>query len=47
MTKLVKKIVDGEHISPVLPDEIKNYMLGSRDNKNPKLYFSNHAYHQR
>ena len=27
MSKLVKKIVDGEHISPVLPDEIKNYLI--------------------
>ena len=27
MTKLVKKIVDGENISPVLPDEIKNYLI--------------------
>ena len=25
--KLVDKIVDGQHISPVLPDEIKNYMI--------------------
>jgi len=27
MNKLVKKIVDGEHISPVLPDNIKNYLI--------------------
>ena len=27
MTKLVKKIVDGENISPVLPNEIKNYLI--------------------
>ena len=27
MNKLVEKIVDGEHISPVLPDEIKNYLI--------------------
>ena len=27
MSKLVKKIVDGEHISPVLPDDIKNYLI--------------------
>ena len=27
MNKLVKKIVDGEHISPVLPDDIKNYLI--------------------
>ena len=27
MNKLVKKIVNGEHISPVLPDEIKNYLI--------------------
>ena len=27
MSKLVEKIVDGEHISPVLPDEIKNYLI--------------------
>ena len=24
---LIEKIVDGEHISPVLPDEIKNYLI--------------------
>ena len=27
MNKLVEKIVDGEYISPVLPDEIKNYLI--------------------
>ena len=27
MNKLVEKIVDGEHISPVLPEEIKNYLI--------------------
>ena len=27
MNKLVKKIVDGEYISPVLPDNIKNYLI--------------------
>ena len=27
MTKLVEKIVDGENISPVLPDNIKNYLI--------------------
>jgi len=27
MNKLVEKIVDGEHISPVLPDDIKNYLI--------------------
>ena len=27
MSKLVEKIVDGEHISPVLPDNIKNYLI--------------------
>ena len=27
MNKLVEKIVNGEHISPVLPDDIKNYMI--------------------
>ena len=27
MNKLVEKIVDGEHISPILPDEIKNYLI--------------------
>ena len=27
MNKLVEKKVDGEHISPVLPDEIKNYLI--------------------
>ena len=27
MNKLVEKIVDGEHISPVLPDKIKNYLI--------------------
>ena len=27
MNKLVEKIVDGELISPVLPDEIKNYLI--------------------
>ena len=26
-TDLIEKIVDGEHISPVLPDEIKNYLI--------------------
>ena len=26
MNKLLKKTVDGENISPVLPDEIKNYL---------------------
>lgn len=25
--KLVDKIVDGQHISPVLPEEVKNYMI--------------------
>ena len=25
--KLVEKIVDGQHISPILPDEVKNYMI--------------------
>ena len=24
---LIEKIVDGEHISPVLPDDIKNYLI--------------------
>ena len=27
MNKLVEKIVDGEHISPVLPDDVKNYLI--------------------
>ena len=27
MSKLVEKIVDGEHISPVLPDDVKNYLI--------------------
>ena len=27
MTKLVDKIVDGELISPVLPDDVKNYLI--------------------
>ena len=27
MNKFVKKIVDGEHISPVLPNHIKNYLI--------------------
>ena len=27
MNKLLDKIVDGEHISPVLPDHIKNYLI--------------------
>ena len=27
MNKLVEKIVDGELISPVLPDKIKNYLI--------------------
>lgn len=27
MNKLIEKIVDGESISPVLPDEIKNYLI--------------------
>ncbi len=27
MSELVEKIVDGEHISPVLPDYIKNYLI--------------------
>ena len=27
MNKLVDKIVDGELISPVLPDDIKNYLI--------------------
>ena len=27
MNKLVENIVDGEHISPVLPDDIKNYLI--------------------
>ena len=27
MNKLLEKIVDGESISPVLPDEIKNYLI--------------------
>ena len=26
-TDLIEKIIDGEHISPVLPDEIKNYLI--------------------
>ena len=26
-TDLIEKIVNGEHISPVLPDEIKNYLI--------------------
>jgi uncharacterized HAD superfamily protein len=26
-TELIEKIVDGEHISPVLPDDIKNYLI--------------------
>ena len=25
--KLIKKIVKGEYISPVLPDDIKNYLI--------------------
>tara|TARA_B100001250_G_scaffold364998_1_gene345460 strand:- start:41 stop:457 length:417 start_codon:yes stop_codon:yes gene_type:complete len=25
--KLIKKIVQGEHISPVLPDNVKNYLI--------------------
>jgi len=25
--KLIDKIVDGKHISPVLPEEVKNYMI--------------------
>ena len=25
--KLIDKIVDGEHISPVLPEDVKNYMI--------------------
>jgi len=27
MNKLVEKKIDGELISPVLPDEIKNYLI--------------------
>ena len=27
MNKLLKKVVDGEHISPVLPDGVKNYLI--------------------
>jgi methionine salvage enolase-phosphatase E1 len=27
MNKLLEKIVDGEHISPVLPDGMKNYLI--------------------
>ena len=27
MNELVKKIVDGEHISPLLPHNIKNYLI--------------------
>ena len=27
MSKLLEKIVDGEYISPVLPEEIKNYLI--------------------
>ena len=27
MSKLVEKIVEGKHISPVLPKEIKNYLI--------------------
>ena len=27
MNKLVEKKVDGEYISPVLPDDIKNYLI--------------------
>ena len=27
MNKLVEKKVDGEHISPVFTDEIKNYLI--------------------
>tara|TARA_B110000196_G_scaffold239903_1_gene208344 strand:- start:56 stop:472 length:417 start_codon:yes stop_codon:yes gene_type:complete len=27
MNKLVEKIVNGEHTSPVLPDNIKNYLI--------------------
>ena len=27
MNKLLKKTVDGEHISPVLPDHVKNYLI--------------------
>jgi len=27
MSKLIEMIVDGESISPVLPDEIKNYLI--------------------
>ena len=25
--KLIKKIVQGEHISPVLPENVKNYLI--------------------
>ena len=31
MNKLVEKIVDGELISPVLPNEIKNYLIDIDD----------------
>ena len=27
MSKLVEKIIDGKRISPVLPDDIKNYLI--------------------
>ena len=27
MNKLVEKKVDGEYISPVLPDDVKNYLI--------------------
>ena len=27
MNKLVNKMIDGESISPVLPDDIKNYLI--------------------
>ena len=25
--KLIEKVIDGEHISPVLPEHIKNYLI--------------------
>lgn len=25
--KLIDKIIDGQHISPILPEEVKNYMI--------------------
>ena len=30
MNKLVEKIVGGEHIFPVLPDNIKNYLIDKK-----------------